>query len=99
MRHRNMKIKLKYVISFPHNSTTINSIIMEFSWLLPLCQILPIKISKTTLYDELAFWRTCNIELLKGVTLILASPILYIYIYFTWYVLPYPNFMHGINYD
>ena len=38
------------------------------------CQILPYKILTTTLYDDLALWQTCNIVLLKGATLILASP-------------------------
>ena len=35
MKHWNMKIWLKYGISFPYNSKTINSIIMKFSVLLP----------------------------------------------------------------
>ena len=38
MRHRNMKIWLEYGISFPHNSKTINSIIMKCSVLLPDAQ-------------------------------------------------------------
>ena len=38
------------------------------------CQIPLSKISIKTLYDDVALWQTCNIVLLKGATLILASP-------------------------
>ena len=50
-----------------HNSRTIDIIIMKFSVILADAR-------SHHLYDGLALWQTCNTVLLKGATLIFASP-------------------------